>query len=253
MRVICSLADMNIVQVEKTPEVGDARPFNGKIAVPIPEMVSVDVDASSYVLPVDGGDVSSLACQALLVQFPMYSNIVFNPFLTPADIADLDLTAVFTPTGDVTRAIVGRGVGPLPLGIMPNVVGVLPQNSKVAPARPGGLISGTIDIGPLTGGAGADEVLLWWKLYDFDTGEDATSSFGALAGENDPAIRNITEVDPEPVGFDVHISNDDGATYTRVDRLVPTDLVVFGTLLRIAFGNTNTNNRRLIAAYAILF
>ena len=252
MRVVCSLADASIVQVEKTPEVGDVRPANGRFYVPVPEMVSVDVDTASYVLPVDGGDVSSLAYQALLVTFPMYGQVVFNPLLTPADVTDLDLTAVFTPTGDVTRAIVGRGVGPLPLGIMPNVVGILPQNNKVAPPRPGLLVSDTIDIGPLTGGAGADEFMVAWHLYDFDTGEDITSGFGATAGKNDPAIRSITEADPEPAGFEVWLSHDDGANYIQMDRLVPTDFMVYGSLLRIAFRNTGSS-LRLVAAYSILF
>lgn len=33
----------------------------------------------------------------------------------------------------------------------------------------------------------------------------------------------------------------------------PTDFFVYGTLVRIAFRNTSTTNRRYIASYAILF
>lgn len=255
MRVVADMATANIIQAEKTPDVGDSRTFNGKFAVPIPEMVSVALDAASYVLPVDGGDVTSKAMAQLLVQYPMYANVVFNPLLTPADVADLDLAAVFTPTGDITRAFLGRGAGPLPTGVVPNVVGVLPQNSTLVPppGRPGLLISDTIDIGPMTGGAGADEFMVWWKLYAFNTTDDVTSAFGATAGKNEPAVRSIIEVDPEPVGFEVWLSHDDGATYILMDRLTPTDFTVFGTLLRIAFRNTDTANRRYVAAYAILF
>jgi hypothetical protein len=255
MRVICDLSTANIIQAEKTPTVGDSTPMNGKFIVPIPEMVSVTLDSSSYVLPVDGGDVSSLAFTALLTEFPMYSNVVFNPFLTAADIADLDLTATFPgPPVEDTRAIVGRGAGPLPTGTVPNMVGVLPQNSTVAPpGRPGMLITDTIDIGPMTGGAGADEFLLWWQLIDFDTTHDVSSDFGATAGTNDPALRNASETDPEPTGFEVYISHDDGATYTLVNRITPTDLGSFGTLLRVAFRNTDNSNRRYISSFAILF
>lgn len=253
MRVVASIATASIVQAEKTPDVGDARTLNGLFVVPVPEMVSVTLDSSSYVLPIDGGDVMSLAMAQLLVQYPMYENVVFNPLLTATDVADLDLAAVFTPTGDATRAIVGRGAGPLPTGVVPNMVGVLPQNGAVAPPRPGVLISDTIDIGPLTGGVGADEVMLWWKLYEVGTTHDVTSDFGATAGQNAPARKLITEVDQEPANFEVWISHDDGATYTQVDRLTPTDLTVFGSLLRVAFRNTSTSQRRLVAAFAILF
>lgn len=252
MRVVASLADASILQAEKTPDVGDARTINGLFVIPVPEMVALTLDSSSYVLPVDGGDVMSQAMAALLVQFPMYTNVVFNPFLTAADVADMDLTATFTG-GEITRAFVGRGAGPLPTGISPNVMGVLPQNNTIGPPRPGILITDTIDIGPLTGGAGADEVMLWWQLYSFSTTNDVTSAFGATAGQNDPAVRSLIEVDPEPSGFEVYISHDDGVTYTQVNRLEPTDLVTFGTLLRVAFRNTSTTSRRYVAAFAILF
>jgi len=254
MRVVADQSTANIIQAEKTPDVGDARPFNGRFACPIPEMVAVEVTGSSYVLPVDGGDVMSLAMAQMLVQYPMYNNIVFNPFLEPGDILDMDLSATFPGApAQITRAFVGRGVGPLPLGISPNIVGVLPRNNKVIPGRPGMLISDTINIGPMTGGSGADEFMVWWKLYSFDTSNDVTSSYGATAGQNDPAFRNITEVDPEPSGFEVHLSHDDGVTYTQMNRLEPTDFFTFGTLVRIAFRNTNNTNRRYIAAFAILF
>lgn len=253
MRVVATLATASIVQAEKTPVVGDSRPMNGKFVVPIPEMVAVNLDSSSYVLPVDGGDVTSLAMAQLLVEFPMYQHIVFNPILTPADIADFDLTAVLTPTGDVTRAIVGRGAGPLPTGCVPNTVGVLARNTRVSPSKPGCLITDTIDISAETGGLGADEFMVWWKIYELDTSEDVTSSYGATSGEDTPALRSITEIDQEPSGFTVYLSNDDGATYTQVSRLAPTDFGVYGTDLRLAFRNTSNTARRYVASYAIMF
>lgn len=253
MRVVADLATANIIQVEKSPLVGEPRAFNGRFAVPIPEMVSVEVNATSYVLPVDGGDVTSEAMAQLLVEFPMYSNILFNPFLTAADVADLDLTATFTPTGDITRAIVGRGAGPLPTGCVPNMIGLLTENDRVVPSRPGVLITDTIDIGPSTGGLGTDEFMLWWKLYEVSTSADVASDYGATAGLDEPAVRSLVEVDPEPAGFEVWLSHDDGANYTQVSRLTPTDLVTFGTLLRVAFLNTSTTTRRFIASFAILY
>ena len=252
MRIVVNLADAAIVQVEKNPDVGTTRAYNGKYALPIPDNVALDVTGADYVLPVDGGDVTSKAMLELLAQFPMYSNIVFNPLLTAADMADLDLTATFTPTGDITRAMVGRGSGPLTTGCSPNTVCVLPQNNGVAPAHPGVLISDTIDISAATGGLGADDFMVWWHLYDVTSTEDVTSSYGATNGLNDPAYRNLAEQEDQPTGFEVWLSHDDGATYTQMDPLNPTDFGSLGTLLRIAFINTS-NSRRYVASYAILF
>jgi len=253
MRIVVDTSTGNILQVEKTPELGTLVAFNGKSTAPIPEMGAVDISAASYVLPVDGGDVLSEAYASMLAQFPMYNNIVFNPLISALDIAALDLAALFTPTGDITRAMVGRGAGPLPVGHMPNMVAVLAQNNRVSPSRPGVLISDTIDITAATSGLGADEVMVWWHLLGFETTHDVTSSYGATAGQNEPAIRSIVEVNPEPSGFAVYISHDDGANYTQVNRLEPTDLLTYGTALRIAFVNTSNTNTRYMAAYAILF
>ena len=252
MRVVADIASANILQAEKSPSVGDVSVLNGKFVVPIPEMVAVELDSTSYVLPVDGNDVTSLAMANLLVEFPMYTYIVFNPFLSATDMAAMDLTAVFTPTSDVTRAIVGRGAGPLSTGCLPNSVGVLEVNATVVPSRPGVLISDTIDIGPATAAVGADEFMVWWKIYEIQTTHDVTSSYGATAGQDDPALRQLVEVDQEPAGFEVWLSHDDGTNYTQMSRVTPTDFFTFGTLLRIAFVN-NDPVRRYVASYAILF
>jgi hypothetical protein len=209
------------------------------------------VGSSSYIIPVDGGDVSSLAFAGLLAQYPMYGHIVFNPLLAAADVADLDLTASM-PTGEICRAIVGRGAGPLPTGQAPNSTIILPQNNTVVPARPGVLITDTIDITAATGGVGADEFMVYWKLYGFSTSDDVSSDYGATVGSNDPAIRSITEIDQEPSNFAVYLSIDDGITYTQVGLLEPIAFCVKGLSLRLAIVNTGTS-RRYLACYAIMF
>ena len=67
MRIIVDLAshiDSNplIVQVEKVPEPGaaSATPISGKYVLPIVPGIEFPVDTASYVIPVDGGDVSSI-------------------------------------------------------------------------------------------------------------------------------------------------------------------------------------------------
>lgn len=253
MFVVADLATGNIIQAEKTLDSGVSVNMNGKFIVPVPEMVPLTLDENSYVLPVDGGDVFSQAMSAFLVEYPMYGNVVFNPLMTAADMAELDTAAVFTPTGSITRCFMGRGAGPLPTGCSPNVVGVLPLNDRVTPNRPGVLITETIDISAMTGGAGADEFLLWWKLIVLNTTEDVCSDYGATSGQNNPAVRLLGDDEAEPAEFEVYVSNDDGATYVRAYRLTPTAMTGYGSDVRIAFINNDVINRRYIVAYAILF
>lgn len=253
MRIVTDLSSGAILQVEKSPLIGEARAYNGRYPIHVPEGASVAVDSSSYVLPVDGGDVSSLAFQSMLSLYPMYTQVVFNPLLTAADVALLDLAAVYTPTGDVTRARVGRGAGPLSTGCMPGATCVLKQNNLVAPARPGVLITDTIDIGPLTGGLGTDEFMVYWKLHSLSTSVDATSATGAYAGVNEPAVRSISEVGQSPPTWAVYLSHDDGANYLPMSRMTPVDFGSMGSLLRLAFVNTSNATDQYLASYGILF
>lgn len=252
MRIVADLSSFDILQVEKTPEVGEQNPFNGRFGIPVPDGASVQVDGSSYVLPQNSGSLPYQMAQNLLARFPMYSHVVWNFLLEDTDIAALDLTAT-GPAGIITRAQTGRGIGPAPLGQAPNTTCILPINSTVAPPRPGCLVTDTIDIGPVTGGAGADEFLVWWYLWAFDTTQDVASDFGATAGANIPAYKNITEMDQEPAGFQVYISHDDGVTWTGpIGRQEPIDLITFDTLVRVAFVNL-TGTRMYLAAYAVMF
>jgi len=252
MRVIADLSSFKILQVEKTPPEGEANPFNGRFAIPVPDGASVDVDSATYITPQDAGSLPAQMAAALLARYPMYSNIAYNFLLEDSDILDLDLTAT-GPTGFITRVATGRGVGPGPLGQAPNTTAILPRNNTTAPARPGCLVTDTIDITIPTGGAGADEFLIWWYLWDLTTSEDVASDFGIFAGTNNPATKSITEVDQEPASFEVWISHDDGVTWTQTSRLEPTDLITFNTLVRLAFINKNNTTPRYLAAYAVMF
>ena len=251
MRVLGNLSDHSILQVERTPAVGEATPINGKYVVTLPLGSQVDISSTSYITPIDGGDVSSLAFAGLLAQYPMYGNVTFNPLLLAADVADLDLTATL-PTGEISRSFVGRGVGPLPTGCCPNSTIILPQNDAVTPVRPGLLITDTIDISAATGGVGAQEFMVYWKLYGFATTQDVMSDYGATSGSNTPALRNISEINQEPADLEVYLSIDDGITYTQVGRLEPVAFCVTGTDLRLAFVNRGST-RLYLACYAILF
>lgn len=257
MRVVADLATNDILQVEKSPEIGEFNPFNGRYALPVPDGTELDVDSSSVIVPQNGTtDLAAVAAANLLARFPMYGNIAYNFLLEAADIAALDLAlapAVSAIAGNtpITRAQVGRGAG-LNTGTAPNSVALLPDNTRVAPNRPGMLITDTIDITAPTSGAGADEFLVWWQLYDFNTTEDTRSDFGIFNGNNTPSERQISEIDQEPGTLSVFISHDDGTTWTPVGRLEPTDLITFDLSVRLAFLNTGPA-KLYIAAYAVMF
>lgn len=231
---------------------------NGKYVLPTPEGVTVHVDSSSFVLP--AANPSSVVAQAyagLLAQFPQYENILFNPLLVDTDIDDLDLDGLFIDpnTADefTTRAQVGRGTGgPFTSGQAPINSAMLAENSTVSPTRPGMLITDTIDIGPLTGGIGADEFVVYWYIYDCSTTHDINADFGAQAGVNQPALRNVIETDQEPADLQVYISLNDGTSWTEVNRLVPVAFCEKGKLVRLAFRN-NSTSKSYLAAYAVMF
>lgn len=265
MRVLADLTTNSILQAGKTPDLGVAVPVNGKYVVAIPDGSAVQVTRDSVILPTS--DPNSIVAQAyagLLAQLPQYESILYNPLLTDSDIDDLDLTGTITLGTDTfsTRVQTGRGTaGPLVSGNAPNSTALLPVNDTlgIGNDRPGCLITNTIDISPLLPPAppgecfipAANEFVLWWKLYDFQTSEDVRSSFGKFSGSNDPALREIIEVDQEPSGLEVYISSDDGQSWERANLLEPVSTCA-GVSLRVAFLNFSTS-RLYLAAYAVIF
>jgi hypothetical protein len=113
------------------------------------------------------------------------------------------------------------------------------------------LVTDTIDVSALEPG-GIDEILIWWKLDGVLRTQDVSSAFGATAGQNDPCLVSLTAAVSEPAGFDVYASNDDGATWYAAGYLSPTDLVSFGTLIRLAFVNSGVVDR-VLSGFGILF
>jgi hypothetical protein len=262
MRIVATLDSNEILQVEKNPPNGVPVSRNGQYMVPVAEGVKVAVEPDSFILP--SANPNSVVAQnfaGLLVQFPQYENILFNPLIEGGDIDDLDPAGVLNEGSPVTASHIsrfqfGRGTaGPLPSGNAPNSVAVLPQNDSpgFGLEKPGVIVTDTIDVGPLTGGIGATEFAVYWYIYEFDTTTDVRSSFGAFAGQNSPAIREVLELDQEPSDFEVFISINDGANFFPVERLIPIAFCNPGLLIRLAFKNTNSLRKRYIAHYGLLF
>jgi len=261
MRVIADLSTNEVLQGEPTPEENFLSKMNGRYAIEIP-VGTVQIDANSYSIPVDGGDISSLGFSQLLARYPMYENIVFNPFLTTNDVGDLDFSAVIDNTSNqilpspytgsyTPRLQTGRFSG-LNVGLAPNSTAMLPVNDHTTPPKPGLLVTDTIDISAVTAGLGADNFLVYWRIYKFDTLDDIRSNFGATAGQNEPSIRRLQETDQEPALMTVALSNNDGGSWTVVRRFEAVCFCNKGTLIRLAFFNTYPF-KIYLASYALLF
>ena len=248
--------DSVIIQVSPTPPVGTYTPVNGKFVVDIPDGVVPPTinETSRLINPVN--NVVDPIFQGLLRAFPGYRNVSYNPLLTSTDLALLDTTATFpfNPGPPVqfwsTRAQTGR-VG-VPAGVAPNSVAMLAENPHPNPPRPGLLITDTIDIGPATGGAGANNFIVYWKVYTMTVTDDVMDYDGG-SNVNAPAIKGLLEVNQTPPDFTVYLSTNGGAGYSPVGRLTPCAVCDPGDQIRLAFVNTSTTAKRYLASYAILY
>jgi len=193
------LGDSRIIQV--VGEAGDYIPINGRFILPMSSEVPVDQD--SYVLPVDSGSIVYQGFAHLLAQYPQMSYIHFNPLLTAADYALLDMSSVIedpvTFDSIVPRLQTGSAAG-----MMPMHTAILPQNDTVVPSFPGLLLTNSVDFSvhlPL----GADTFMVYWKLYSLEIEQDVRSEHGGTAGENAPAIKRLVEMEQEPADFELYI------------------------------------------------
>ncbi len=241
-----------IIQVAPSPSVGVLTPANGKFVVDIPDGVYPPVVsmASRLINPV--GDIVAGIYQGLLRAFPGYSNVVYNQLLTSADIDLLDATATFPhDPGPPARTWASRFQTGTPLGgtkgVAPGSVAVLAENPYTTPPRPGLIITKNIDISALTGGLGAKNFVVYWKIYEMSVTDDLMDF---STGNNLPVTRNLVEVSQDEV--DVYLSVNNGGGYTPVTRLSPCVTCDPGTDVRLAFVNHNSH-KVYLTAYAILF
>lgn len=241
-----------IIQVAPSPPVGTLTPVNGKFVVDIPDGVfppSINVD-SRLINPL--GDVVTGIYQGLLRAFPSYSNVVFNQLLTSADIDLIDATATFPhDMGPPVRTWGSRFQTGTPTGLLkgvsPGSVAILPENPYTTPSRPGVMITKNIDISAATGGAGAKNFVVYWKVYQMSVTDDVMDF---TTGTNTPAIKNLVEVAQDDV--EVFLSVNNGGGYTPVTRLSPTVTCDPGTDVRLAFVNHNPY-KVYLTAYAVMF
>jgi len=260
-----------IIQAQRVPSLGETTTINGKFVLPMPLDLDLPIDTSSYILDaggeINGSDVVSKGYAQLLALYPQFGNIYFNPLLTADHVAELvtDTSYHFvdksTPPPPYPifypRFQTGRKSGVADAGQMPTHTALLPMNLGVTPNRPGLMITQEIDIGPYTldcnsNPVGADQFMVYWKLYGFTVSDDIAADAGAFDGYNTPALRVIEEVDQEPADFQVYITTDDGANWCPVGLLEPVAFCDKSTKIRLAFRNDG-DGKVFIASYALLW
>ena len=254
-------ATNTVLQVDPDPAYAATSNVTGRYLIPTVDGTSISVTAASYVAPANGASVSSQVFGQLLARFPQYRHVAYNPLLTPADVATLDQTATWNrlipdPAGGPnpvvwaypSRFMTGSGTNTMPMGRA-----VLPVNSTTTPVRPGILITNPIDLSAATSNVGADDFMVYWKVYSFSTTDDVAGvGLGSTVDQNTPALKLAGEVSQE-TPFVCYISIDDGQNWVQAYRLQQVAFCNKTTKIRLAFINLSTSATFYLAHYAVLF
>lgn len=253
--------------MQRVPAVGDTTVINGKFVLPMPLDVDFPITSGSYLLDgageIDGTDVVSKGYAQLLAAYPQFGNVYFNPLLTSDHVAELVLDQSYHFTDrSVDPALTffprfqtGRENGVADDGQMPTHTALMPNNPSMD--RPGLIITDEINLADYTLDCndlpvGADQFLIYWKLYSFEVSQDISSDYGIFSGVNSPALRTVAETDQEPTGFTAYITTDDGAHWCPVGLLEPIAFCDKTTRVRLAFRNDGAS-KVFLAAFALLF
>jgi hypothetical protein len=249
MRIISDIKTIkdgvgSIIQTTQTPVLGASLSINGQVVIPCPPNVKVPLTNNDYILPIDGGDVSSKIFARLLLQYPSYRHIYFNPLLSSEHLNDIDYEGSFfdravTPNLEYQpRFQAGRSSDEGgDDASLPCYTAILAQNDKVSPARPGLMISKDIDISSYvldcnSEPSGSDNFMLYWKLFKMETSHDVMDS-----NTNSPAIKSIIECDQEPIDFSVYLSTDSGGSWSRARNLESLSFCDKKKTFKVAFVN----------------
>lgn len=247
------------IQTSQTPPTGSGVSINGQVIVACPPNVKISPTASDYLLPVDGEDVSSKIFARLLLQYPQYGHIYFNPLLSSKHINELDYNGSFfdrrvSPSVEYpSRFQAGRSFDEGgDHASLPCYTAILPINDRITPNRPGVLTTTDIYIKDYAldcedNPEGSDKFMVYWKLFTMESSPDVLSIF-----ENSPCVKTLIECDQEPLDFEVFISIDSGGSWTQVRNLEPIAFCDKSDRFRIAFVN-GSNTKYYLGHFVVMF
>ena len=255
----------SITQVEMgNHNLSDKTAVNGRYALAFPDGVSFEINSNSYVLPVDGNDLSSRGFAELLAKYPMFGHIHFNPILSDQDLLEFSANDAWIDpnvpaVNNYPRFQTGRAASGVDDGNSPVSTALLSTNNTVTPSKPGLIVTDPIDIsnfvGTVSSGGGTDQFMVYWKIFSFQDSHDILSrkaAFGKHGELNQATLKQMIEVDQEPADLSVYISIDNGITWFRVSRLQVISFCCKVDNFRLAFVNTG-DEKVYLANYAVLF
>lgn len=255
----------SITQVEMgTHNLSERTAVNGRYALAFPDGVSFEINSDSYVLPVDGNDLSSKGFAELLAKYPMFGFIHFNPILSDQDLLEFSPNDAWidpnVPTvNHYPRFQTGRASSGVDDGNSPVSTALMPINNTVSPPKPGLIVTDPIDIssfvGSVSSGGGTDQFMVYWKIFSFQNSHDILSrkaAFGKHGEKNQAALKHLVEINQEPSDLFVYISIDNGTNWFKVSRLQVISFCCKVDNFRLAFVNTG-DDKVYVANYAVLF
>lgn len=216
--------------------------MNGKYILDFPDCIEIGNELGAN-NPFDLPTLISSIESKFMESYPSYDHLIYKPLLDSS--AEFDDSALFP-----------KETGHIPcrfrVGETPNVACV----PKETPAgRNGLLITQNIDLTALTSdGEGRETFLMYWRIVRKGVRHDATPvelTNYADADKNEPAVMRYVEASESE--YSVYISENDGNTYEKIERLTPFSFEQKTGEVRIAFLNESSINDLYILSYALMF
>jgi len=246
---------MSIIVERSSNKIIESGPFTpsdmkGRYELSTPSTLGIiPLQSGDYVFPRDIGSVISRIESAFISVYAGYNGVIYNPLLESADDIS-DSTALFP---DSSGAISPRMIK----GDTPNITGVCALNESAPNALdptgysdPGMMITEEIDLGALTGGAGSQNVMVWWRAVTKTFTYDKSPIQGLREDVNEPS--RLVYTDADPTLLKVYISSDNGGSYSELTNLNPHSFLAPETMVRLAFRNDGSQDVYILA-YGIMY
>ena len=199
--------------------------MNGRYMLDEPDFVKVTINSSSTV-----NSLKSSISSALLSTYSTYNGISYDFLLT--DFTNIDTTQGKFQIGDIPNTLAINRFTYIPTffpGVYSEDPGIIYTNNITIP------------------GTGSDKFMVYWRFATLSYTDD-TSPVVGQANQPTQLQYDLTE----PTNAEVHISVDNGVTYTQVDKLKSISYPSLETLVKLKFVNNSSNKLHLLA-FAIIY
>lgn len=236
MRIFADLKNHRITQVEATQ--ADTARINGRFLFDTPAGIPLDVAVGDLL----ASSTIDAAFGNLAAQLPSFPHFHANMLLAPADLSLLDHASTVTIGMDTVGPRLQTG-NPI-TAVAPNMTALLPLNGQASPAKPGMLLTTSIDISTDVPMGGVDTFLVYW---------DVRTSSSTQDGPSGPVIKTLSKPDQNLSSLAVYLSNDGGDHWTRVRWMQPVRLFDRGSDVRLCLLNNDASEKLYVLGYAVFY